>query len=200
MALFFDLDEEKLQYQGYYYWQCCFYRLDQRNETTIYLKIDKVYHTWFIGFRRYPKTKERKKVFFPYYPSIIMNNSFFYLKSICYDLALSKVCERNKIKLSCKKKSNKTRQKSQSHICSCSQRYTTTRQRRSFFIIIIDEGGLSLCRLSLSLYFYTFCITHISTYISSTRILSKASEWHISSVYQGKKTKNFTQMKWKKKE
>jgi hypothetical protein len=47
MALFFDLDEEKLQYQGYYYWQCCFYRLDQRNETTIYLKIDKVYQIYF---------------------------------------------------------------------------------------------------------------------------------------------------------
>jgi hypothetical protein len=96
-----------------------------------------------------------------------MNNSFFYLKSICYDLALSKVCERNKIKLSCKKKSNKTRQKSQSHICSCSQRYTTTRQRRSFFIIIIDEGGLSLCRLSLSLFtFIPFVLrTYLHTYL-----------------------------------
>ncbi len=46
LALIFRSKRRKNKVRGYYC-QCCFYRLDQRNETIIYLKVDKGYQIFF---------------------------------------------------------------------------------------------------------------------------------------------------------
>jgi uncharacterized protein YhbP (UPF0306 family) len=87
MAFFFDLEQEKVD--GEYYCQCCFYRFDQRNETIIYLKVDKGYQICFhlslsilIDIRTlFKKNRFKRNIhdLFDFYDVLERNKIFFIL-------------------------------------------------------------------------------------------------------------------------